>query len=176
MDNEELDLRDKDIRKVLIVSDSHGVSYNLDKVINVMNDCMDLMIHAGDIITDPDIIRSKIRCPMAVVRGNCDFNTDLPLTMKIHLKGHDIFLMHGTGYYTGDKKTLTDMAAANGCDVMVVGHTHLPDVYHDRERNIYLANPGSITRPRQEPSIPTYLVMNINDDGSLEFVPVKLNY
>jgi predicted phosphodiesterase len=50
------------------------------------------------------------------------------------------------------------------------GHTHVPLI---ERGEVTIVNPGSISQPRQEGHIPTYLVMNI-ENGQVDFVPVHL--
>lgn len=167
----ETDFRNFDIRKILIVSDSHGNNRNLFRTIERLNGYMDLMIHLGDMECDPHIISAHADCPAAMVRGNCDCTCILPEAMIIHLKGHDIYATHGTrfpGY--GGEEMMRRTAELNGCDIFMSGHTHRPLI--SVKDKIKVVNPGSISRPRQSPPVPTYMVLNIGEDGSLEFVKV----
>ena len=47
------------------------------------------------------------------------------------------------------------------------GHTHRPDIIE--EDNITLINPGSISYPRQADGIPTYIILEINDNNEFNF-------
>ncbi|MCR5202341.1 MAG: metallophosphoesterase family protein, partial [Lachnospiraceae bacterium] len=100
----------------------------------------------------------------------------LPKNVILKIKGHKLFLSHGVGYmgeYSLGEMRLT--AENNGCDVIAMGHTHKPLINEDKETGVTCINPGSIKKPRQYPAIPSYLVMNVRDDNSLEFVSVMLN-
>lgn len=166
------DFTELDIKKVLIVSDSHRNNRNLFKVIERLNGYMDLMVHLGDMECDPRIISEQAQCPVCMVRGNCDFTSELPESMIIHMKDHSIFATHGTrfsGY--GDDELKEKTAEQNGCDIFMSGHTHRPFI--SDKKKIKVINPGSISRPRQSPPVPTYMVMNTGENGKLEFVKVN---
>ena len=47
------------------------------------------------------------------------------------------------------------------------GHTHKPLI--DRDEDVIAINPGSLAYPRQEGYRPTYIVMNIDDEGEATF-------
>ena len=45
------------------------------------------------------------------------------------------------------------------------GHTHKP--YMEEDNELLVLNPGSLSLPRQEGHRPTYIVMEIADDGQI---------
>ena len=171
-----LDLSNKDIRKILVVSDSHGDSRNLLKVIKKLNGHMDLMIHLGDIESSPKLIEDKVKCPLVIVRGNCDYGMTLPDNRIVRLKHHTIFCEHGR-YYSGEYslESMQNTALMNDADIIMVGHTHMPYLNIDEEKNVTVVNPGSISKPRQADRRPSYLVVNVKDDGKMEYVHVYIN-
>ena len=57
-----------------------------------------------------------------------------------------------------DTDTLEEIAADNGCDIAVYGHTHIAKV--SNEGRITVINPGSASRPRDEMR-PSFAVMEL---------------
>ena len=54
-----------------------------------------------------------------------------------------------------------------GKDIVMFGHTHRPLI--DIHEDITLINPGSISYPRQEGKKPTYITMEIDENGEALF-------
>ena len=59
-------------------------------------------------------------------------------------------------------------------DVVMFGHTHVP--YLEKTDDLILLNPGSISKPRQDNKIPTYTVMEIREDGKIDFRMCEMPY
>ena len=53
-------------------------------------------------------------------------------------------------------------AQSKGCDMLIYGHTHIPD-YQVLEDGFIILNPGSISLPRQSDMNRTYAVLEIED-------------
>ena len=87
---------------------------------------------------------------------------------EIELGGKKIWLTHGHNYYVSlDLKVIEQEAVARGMDIVMFGHTHRPVIIV--EDNITLINPGSISYPRQADAIPTYIILEINDNNEFNF-------
>ena len=159
--------------KILIVSDSHGNNRNLIQAVKNMRGTMDMMIHLGDMECSPDSIRSHVECPVEMVKGNCDYGNELQGARLIEIGEHKAFITHGNRY-GGELgiPTMKDIAKENGADIVMFGHSDKPVI--DTKSDIVVLNPGSISRPRQDGFRPTYLVMNIEDDGRTDYVLVTL--
>lgn len=158
--------------KILVVSDTHGNNTNLRKVISIMDGCIDMMIHLGDIQCSPGIIEKLVDCPVHIVRGNCD-TYNLQSAKLIDIAGHRAFITHGHRY--GGKlgiSTMKEIAVGNGADIVMFGHTHEPLI--EKYPDVTVINPGSLSRPRQEGHRPAYIVMTVNDDGSADYSLVYL--
>ena len=160
-------------KKILIVSDSHGNNTNLRKAIANMGETHDMMIHVGDMECDPDIIKGLVKCPVEMVKGNCDGPSGLQTAKIIDIGNHKAFITHGHRY--GGKYgigEMKEMAKANGADIVMFGHIHEPVLEHYSD--VTVLNPGSISKPRQDGHQPTYAVMTIEDDGRTDYSIVKL--
>jgi len=163
-------------KKILVVSDSHGHNENLRKAIEVFGcrgEQLDMLIHLGDIQSSVDTIECLVDCPVVAVRGNCDFLPEVPGTRLIDIGNERVMLTHGHRYgckvSTG---TMKEVARDNGAGVVLFGHTHIPQL--DLYSAVKVANPGSISQPRQDGHKPTYLVITVEEDGHLEFAVVTM--
>ena len=81
----------------------------------------------------------------------------------------DIFRMAG-------RRTLrVTVGLQNHADVVMFGHTHVP--YLEKTDDLILLNPGSISKPRTRMSqFPTYTVMEIREDGKIDFRMCEMPY
>jgi hypothetical protein len=158
--------------KILIVSDSHGINTNLKQAVKNMKGTHDRMIHLGDSLCSPETIEEIAGCPVDMVRGNCDSSIyGVPASKIIEIEGYRILLLHGhqyAGIY--GTESLRELAKENNVQIVMCGHTHVPLI---ERGDVTIINPGSISRPRQEGHIPTYMVMNI-EKGQADFVQVYL--
>ncbi len=142
--------------KVLLVSDTHGRNLNLEDVLDI--ETPDFLCHMGDLEGSEDYIRLITKCPLAMVSGNNDFWTDLNPEVTFELQGFRIFMTHGHCYcaHAGNEQ-LKSAGRRNKADIVLFGHTHRPTLEFDKD--IIVANPGSLTYPRQEKRRPSYMVL-----------------
>ena len=56
-----------------------------------------------------------------------------------------------------------------GYDVVMYGHTHVP--YIEIGDDVTILNPGSISYPRQPGRKPTFLIMEIDEEGTGTLCP-----
>ena len=155
--------------KIIAMSDSHGSTYNMRAVMKIHSDA-DLFIHLGDGCEDFVNLCNERNFPYAVVKGNCDIFSKLPLEERLELCGKVIFMTHGHMHYV--KSTTEDLlksGAEQGADIILFGHTHEPlcEYIDDTslEKPVYLINPGSIAQPRD--GNPTYALIMIQNGGVL---------
>lgn len=142
--------------KILLVSDTHGRDEHLEEVLKLEKP--DFLCHMGDLEGSEDHIRVITKCPLAMVSGNNDFWTDLNPEVTFELHGFRIFMTHGHYYYAhSGNEQLKSAGRRNGADIVLFGHTHRPTLEWDKD--IIVANPGSLTFPRQEKRRPSYMVL-----------------
>lgn len=146
--------------KILVVSDNHSSSEELENLVKRHKDEVESMVHCGDSEFDfDDTIMNSF--PLRV-RGNCDFDTRYPEDVSETVGGKNIFATHGHLY--GVKLNLMNLAykaEENQADLVCFGHSHEATVHF--EANILFLNPGSISLPRK-PRIKTYAVVEWIDD------------
>ncbi|MBO5598717.1 MAG: RdgB/HAM1 family non-canonical purine NTP pyrophosphatase [Oribacterium sp.] len=158
----------------LIVSDSHRKDDNLKDVLKRLG-MIDYLIHLGDSEGTEHMIKQYagdgVECYF--VQGNNDFFTELPREQVITLGKHKCFLTHGHYYGVGmDLTQLTEEAKARGCDIAMFGHTHRP--YLKDINGVTCINPGSISYPRQSDRRPSYMVVDVSEEGELTYHQVYL--
>ncbi len=153
-------------KKILVVSDSHGGDHNLEKA--VTREKPDKIYHLGDGRGCEDYLEVIGNCPVEIIRGNCDYFSDLPGEVVLSIGNHVALLVHGHDHMVKwGNQELIRAARAKGADVVLYGHTHVPDL--SWENGIRIMNPGSISEPRQKTRKKTYGLIWVKEDGELEF-------
>lgn len=153
--------------KILIVSDTHGHQENLEKVIELEKP-FDMLIHLGDIESNETYITHLAACHTEIVAGNNDFFSYLDREKIIEIGKYKVFITHGHKYYVAaGTDTIKEEAIKRGADIVMFGHTHIPEI--DIDYNIIAINPGSLTYPRQKERVPTYIIMEIDLKGKTHF-------
>ena len=152
--------------KVLIVSDTHGREQNLAEALEQTGP-IDQLIHLGDVEGGAEHIRELAGdAPAAIIAGNNDFFCDLPNERIFTIGGHRIFMTHGHGYFVHSGTLyLKREARKKGAEIVMFAHPHKP--YMEEDNELLVLNPGSLSLPRQEGHRPTYIVMEIADDGQI---------
>ena len=147
--------------RILIVSDTHRHEENLEIVLQREKN-LDMLIHLGDSEGSEDYIRTIAECPCYIVKGNNDYFSDLNRDIKMTIGKYRVLLTHGNHYYVSlGTETIISEGRAQDMDIVMFGHTHRPLV--DIREDITVLNPGSLSYPRQEGRIPTYIMMTIDD-------------
>lgn len=142
--------------KVLIVSDSHGLTKELEKLIEKHQGEVDYFIHCGDSELDPDdpIIKN-----FATVRGNCDFDERFPEEIIKKMGERTIFITHGHHYSVKSSlMRLAYKAKEVEANIVCFGHSHYLGA--EMVHGTLFINPGSIRLPRGR-SERTYVILDI---------------
>ena len=99
-----------------------------------------------------DVLRELEQiAPVVAVHGNNDdaaLVKELPARRVIDADGAQIGMLHAPGRSQGRAERLA--AAFPGCDAIVYGHTHVPEIV--RHGRLFLLNPGSPTERRRAPT------------------------
>lgn len=140
------------MNKVLILSDSHGLTDEMTEIINRHH--VDHVIHCGDSeLKDSNPIFNDV----IVVAGNCDVFGSFPSHENLELNGLQFLVTHGHLY--GVKRGLLNLAyhaQEKGAQVVCFGHTHIADA--EKISGQLFINPGSIRLP-QARSEKTYAIL-----------------
>lgn len=151
--------------KILIVSDTHR---NEDNLINALEKekNLDLLIHCGDVEGAEDEIEHYAGCNTVFVAGNNDFFSRLPRELELQLEEYQVWVTHGHNYYVNtNPEYIRKEARARRKDIVIYGHTHRPFI--EKNQDLIVINPGSLTYPRQEGRRPSYAVLEI-ENGSIQ--------
>jgi uncharacterized protein len=92
----------------------------------------------------------------------------LPGTRVVDAGGARIAMVHDAGPRAGREARLAARFA--GCDAVVYGHTHVPQV--ERHRAVWILNPGSPTERRRAPERSMLLVRAGRGGLAAELVPL----
>ena len=151
--------------RILIVSDTHKAHGNLERALEKEGP-LDMLIHLGDVEGKADYIEAVAGCPVHMVSGNNDFFSDLPWEEEFFIGDHHVFITHGHGYFVGmNEDRLKAEARGRGADIAMYGHTHMPAL--TVEPGLITLNPGSISYPRQKGRKPSYILMEVDQDGKV---------
>ncbi|HEY5057769.1 MAG TPA: metallophosphoesterase family protein [Gaiellaceae bacterium] len=120
----------------------------------------DLILHGGDL--SALALLEELRAlgpPVHAVHGNADepaLREVLPKELVVEFEGARIGMAHVPGPAAGREERL--VRRFPGCDAVVYGHTHVPQVA--RQAGVWILNPGSPTDRRRAPTH-TMLVLAI---------------
>lgn len=109
-----------------------------------------LALHTGDVTTASVLEELRELVPVEAVRGNMDdaaLRRALPDRRVLEAEGIRIGVVHDAGPAQGRHERL--LGWFPGCDLVVYGHTHRPEV--TRVRGVWVVNPGSPTERRRSP-------------------------
>ena len=102
-----------------------------------------LILHLGDYELDARVLAKTFpHLPIRSVRGNCDFRSKAPVLDDFIVAGKRIIMTHGHRYdVKSDYTALCNMGRAEGADILLFGHTHIP--YYEQLGTMHVLNPGS---------------------------------
>jgi uncharacterized protein len=111
----------------------------------------DLILHAGDFIAVSALEElAALGPPLEGVHGNMDDEATcarLPAQRVVEAGGARIAMTHDPGPRAGREERL--VRRFPGCDAIVYGHTHEPEVTN--HGGVWILNPGSPTERRRSP-------------------------
>lgn len=159
-------------KKLLVISDNHGNSANVEIVLDEFKKEVEAVVHCGDSEISPDALEAFVGeygLPVYMAKGNCDYRFDREPSLAFEFEGHVCYLTHGhlEGANWGDEE-LIERAHEYGADLVFYGHTHVPAYRVYEEEGVTVFNPGSIALPRQYPAERTCMVLEFFEDGSVE--------
>lgn len=110
-----------------------------------------LILHLGDVVAASafDELRA-LGPPVEAVYGNMDepaLRESLPQRHVVEVEGVRVGMVHIPGPRAGREARLVGWFP--GCDAVVYGHTHVPQV--ERHEGVWILNPGSPTERRKAP-------------------------
>ena len=149
--------------KIVVCADNHSSKKALESILNKHQDA-DYYFHLGDSELTVDLLK-----PFASVKGNNDFDPNLPIDRVVDTKHHSFYLTH-SHTYSSNLELMVKAAKQNDCDVCLFGHSH--EFYDQTINGVRLINPGSC-RMNRGGYKPSYLVLDVDDNGNMD---VKIEY
>lgn len=153
--------------KIGIISDTHIKSSGepLPEKLSEVFSNVDAIYHVGDLV-DLSVVETLSQiAPVTAVSGNMDFpdtKNTLPRKHLIEVEGKKIGLFHGTGPPWGLRDRVTEEFLLEKPDVIIYGHSHIPEVFRSKNGILYI-NPGSPT-DRVFTNINSVAVMTVTKD------------
>ena len=135
--------------RILAVSDTHG---NCERVFAVYKKLVseapiDIIVHCGDYASDGAEIQSRLGVHVAWVKGNCDGAFSDDNWSILETEAGNFLITHGHMENVNfSQQNLYYKALENDCIGAFFGHTHR-GVY-TQVGDVYMMNPGSLTKPR----------------------------
>lgn len=157
---------------VAVISDTHRMNRYINLAKEIIKDA-DVLIHLGDNIEDVESLESGFKGEVYAVRGNCDYSNKYPKEMIIELMGKKIFFTHGDLY--GVKNGLNNIYFKGReleADIVLFGHTH--EAIIEKENNLILMNPGSISLPRLKGRYVGFIDIKENGDVNPYLKEIKI--
>jgi putative phosphoesterase len=139
--------------RVAVISDTHlprGARRLPDTCLQEL-DAADLIVHGGDFVTASVLAELEELGPVEAVHGNMDeaaLTAALPKRRVVEVEDARIGMVHIAGPRAGRQARLA--AAFPGCEAVVYGHTHVPEV--SQHEGVWILNPGSPTERRGAPT------------------------
>lgn len=149
--------------KIGVLSDTHGSLFYFEKALECLSDC-DVLLHAGDILYhgprndlpkdyNPKGLIEKLNNVnnIIIARGNCDADVD-QMVISHPIQGpyvlsqfNEVRIIVNHGYINSKEDTIQN-AKSMGADILVLGHTHVKELFIDE--NLIVLNPGSTSIPK----------------------------
>jgi len=151
--------------KILVISDTHGDTGNLEYLVRTLGNRLDLLIHLGDGAHDLDRLPGDTLrgIPRLLVKGNVDSDFRLPPSRVTEARRRLIYASHGhAALASGSPLPMILAAREAGASVCLFGHTHIPQ--RTQAEGMLVLNPGSLSRPRGGWG-PTFALLTLPEDG-----------
>jgi len=120
--------------RIAVISDTHDKAP--PQLLALLAEA-DEIWHLGDVCAE-NVLEEFLALgkPLKVVRGNCDWCYEWPLTLDFTREDLKIHLVH-----------IPPARAPDGVELLLHGHTHVPR--NERVGHAIFLNPGCITRPNR---------------------------
>ena len=140
-----------DLVRVAVLADTHlraGADGLPPPVLEIL-DAVDVILHAGDVVSPQLLEELAAIAPTHAVLGNNDHDLvgALPDRLELDLGGVRTAMVHDSGSRTGRANRLKRWFP--DAQLVVFGHSHDPQC--DDDGDLLLFNPGSPTQRRRQP-------------------------
>lgn len=143
--------------RIAVIADTHG---RLPELVVPQLAKADEIWHLGD-FCDLAMLEEvrRIGPPVEAVRGNNDYDLDLPISRRLERGGRSFYLIH------------IPPQAAVGTDVLIHGHTHVPR--DEMLAGTRFLNPGSIGKPNKSAPA-SFAWLDVSPEGELTWEIVRV--
>lgn len=159
--------------RIGLIADTHvpSIAKQLPEQIFVAFTGVDLILHAGDLVTLAPLQALEAVAPVLAVRGNRDLpypeTAILPSERKLELAGHSLVLTH----QCPRKPKEWEQRYPTRPEILVCGHSHR--VRCEQVGPTLVLNPGSPVFPEQRRRLGTVAILSLAPD-SVHFEPIDL--
>ena len=178
--------------KIGVMSDTHGSLEYFEKAIKTLSDC-DVLLHGGDILYhgprndlpkgyNPKVVVEKLNSleNILITKGNCESDVD-QMVLNHPIQGPYVLSQFGeirillTHGYIDSKEETIRKAKNMGADILILGHTHIKELFIDE--SLIVLNPGSTSIPKDGThSVATIEIIDSNEDElDLDFNFINLD-
>ncbi|WP_417087544.1 metallophosphoesterase family protein, partial [Hungatella effluvii] len=99
---------------------------------------------------------------------NNDFFSNLDREKELKIGEYRVLLTHGHYYNVSlGVERLEQEARDRRLDIVMYGHTHRP--FYEVRGGVTILNPGSLSYPRQDGRKPSFMIMELDDQGKAHF-------
>ncbi len=136
--------------RIAIISDTHNNLATAKKIIDWLNkEKIKLLLHCGDISSQDtmDEIEKNFKGEVEFVKGNADFDLDLPEKQELEAGGKKISFCH-------KPELAKELAQTGKYDFVFYGHTHQP--WQEKIGECHLVNPGEAAGQFTKPTFAVY--------------------
>ena len=132
------------MRKIAVISDSHGAKVRLDMFRRIAEEeKFDMIIHCGDGVSDAKWLEKNLDIEVKRIAGNCDFYDRIARELIVSEEGVRILAVHGDKYdVTWGLTSLSYYAEEKCTNVVLYGHTH--QAFAGYVGGVMMVNPGAL--------------------------------
>ncbi len=158
--------------KIGVLSDTHvpSLAAALPPVVYTLFKDVDLILHAGDIVSLSLLDELSVIAPVEAVAGNMDdleVQSKLPSKKVLTLGRFRVGLIHGKFKIDVQKEMIRK--EFDDIDLIVYGHSHT--AFWGKVNGIYFLNPGSPTDTRHAP-YKSVAILEAGDDLKAEIIRI----
>ena len=152
--------------KIGVLSDTHLSSPDplLDRILEDLLACTEMILHAGDIVSRRVLDRLEEGGVIAVSGNMDDYDVleAVPQVRILSAEGKRIGLIHGWGSKEGLAQRILLKFGSEKPDLIVYGHSHVP--FWGKVEGTYMFNPGSAGH-RLYSGLRTVGIVEVSQDG-----------
>lgn len=153
--------------RYLVISDTHGRDAHIRQWALAHRPMWDAVIHAGDFFRDGVRLAQALDLPLYGAQGNNDLDPAAPWERCWTDGKWRVGVVHGHQWPAPSRSQgLDHWARERGLDVVVYGHSHVPEAMLDA--GVWRINPGAIHAPRQG-SGRSALTLNLSEALTFRF-------